>query len=314
MLYDENMLTKQGRGLAWAITAAAISGVAVFVNSLVVKGIDPLVHTTIKNAMVGLMVVGVIMLSKDKQAIRQLNKYQWRNLLLIALIGGSVAFALFFTGLKQIGATEGQILNKTMVIWVALMAVPLLGEKLSKKVILGILLIYASSLVGGSWKSASLLTGHLMVLASTWLWAAESILVKKTVREVPVNIAVGARMGIGSLILIIMLYLTDKVPLVAKLSPTQWGLLLIVAAIMFGYVMSWYQALSDLPATLVASILTGAVIVTNTLNSLLLTKTYNLENMIQAALIIAGAGIVYLAAGRFAPVTGTEVKTRESNN
>ena len=150
--------------MGWALAAAVISGVAVFVNGLVVKGIDPLVHTTIKNAMVGLMILGVVMLTRNRQAVGKLGRKQWLKLVGIAVIGGSLAFALFFTGLKQIGATEGQILNKTMVIWVALMAAPLLGEKLSKRTILGILLIYASSLVGGSWKSSSLLTGHLMVI------------------------------------------------------------------------------------------------------------------------------------------------------
>ena len=109
-----NIMTKSKKGLVWAVGATLISGVAVFVNGLVVKGIDPLVHTTIKNAMVGLMILGVVMLTRNRQAVGKLGRKQWLKLVGIAVIGGSLAFALFFTGLKQIGATEGQILNKTM--------------------------------------------------------------------------------------------------------------------------------------------------------------------------------------------------------
>lgn len=304
----------QNKGLFWAVSAACISGAAVFLNGLVVKGIDPMIHTTIKNTVVGLMVVGTIMLTKDRTALKQISPKNWAKLFTIAVIGGSLAFALFFSGLKLVGAAEGQMLNKTMVVWVALLALPLLKEKVTGRMVLGIGLIYMSSLVGGSWKSTSLTAGHLMVLAATILWAFESILVKLTLKEVSVNLVVGARMAIGSLILWIMLALTGKIPLINKLSVTQWGLLMLVGLVLFGYVMSWYRALKYLPATLVASVLTGAVVVTNILNSLFITKSFNAQNMIQALLIISGAIFVYLAAGRFAPVTGTEVSTNEFNH
>lgn len=279
--------------MGWAMAAAMISGVAVFANSLAVRGIDPIVHTTIKNAFVGLLVVGLVMLSRERKVVGKLNRGQWLKLVGIAVIGGSLAFALFFTGLKQIGATEGQMLNKTLVVWVALLAVPFLKEKLTVKMAAGIVLIYASSLIGGGWKSTEMMMGHGFVLAATGLWAVETILVKKTLTDVPVNIAVGARMGLGSLILWGWLIVTDKVPLVAKLSWTQWGLLLMVGLILFGYVMSWYRALKDAPATVVSSILVGAVVITTLLEAVFGTKSLTGTAVIQAGMILTG---IYLAA------------------
>jgi hypothetical protein len=40
-------------------------------------------------------------------------------------VGGSASFALFFTGLKIIGANDGTMIHKTMVLWVTLMAATL---------------------------------------------------------------------------------------------------------------------------------------------------------------------------------------------
>ena len=286
------MTAQKTQGIIWAVTAAIISGVAVFANSLVVRGIDPIVHTTIKNAFVGLAVVGLIMLTKERQVLKQITRNQWLKLIGIAVIGGSAAFGFFFTGLKQIGASEGQILNKTLVIWVMLLAIPLLKEKVTKPMVLGVILVYASSFLGGGWKSTQMQTGHLLIMAATLMWAIETILVKKTLVEVPVNIAVGARMGLGSLILIGWLLVTGKAPLVSALSATQWGLLLMVGLILFGYVMSWYRALKYAPAVLVASIMAGAVIITTALNSLFISHGFSLTNLAQAGILALGCVLV----------------------
>ena len=53
----------------------------------------------------------------------------WLALLGIAAIGGSVPFVLFFEGLSRADATQAAFIHKTLVIWVALIAVPLLGER-----------------------------------------------------------------------------------------------------------------------------------------------------------------------------------------
>ena len=132
------MTNRHARGLMWAVVTALISGVAVFANGLVVKGIDPLVHTTVKNAMVGLMIVGVLIATAEWKRLRGLDRKQWLKLMAIAVVGGSVSFALFFTGLKMIGGAQGAMIHKTLIVWVALLAVPLLGEKVSAKMAVAI--------------------------------------------------------------------------------------------------------------------------------------------------------------------------------
>ncbi len=60
-----SMSDKQVKGLSWAIITTLVSGVAVFANGLVVKGIDPLVHTTVKNSFVGLAILTVLITKRQ---------------------------------------------------------------------------------------------------------------------------------------------------------------------------------------------------------------------------------------------------------
>jgi drug/metabolite transporter (DMT)-like permease len=118
-------------------------------------------------------------------------------------------------------------------------------------------------------------------------------------------------MGLGSIILLGILAITDKAPLVAKLTLTQWGLLLLLGVILFSYVMSWYRALKFAPAVVVTSIMAGAVIITTLLNSLLVSKTFSLTNLIQAGLIIGGCGLIIGGAHWLSYQTKKEVNVYE---
>ena len=71
----------------------------------------------------------------------------WLALLAVAVIGGSVPFVLFFEGLARAEATQAAFIQKTLVVWVALLAVPLLKERFRAPHALAIVLL----LVGQAW-------------------------------------------------------------------------------------------------------------------------------------------------------------------
>ena len=127
------MTDNQIKGMKLAGMTAVISGFSVFLNGLVVKGIDPLVHTTVKNTIVGVLILMVLLVTGEGGQMRRLKGKERMKLVLIALVGGSISFALFFMGLKEIGGVQGAMIHKTLIFWVALAAVPLLGEKISGK-------------------------------------------------------------------------------------------------------------------------------------------------------------------------------------
>ena len=118
-------------GVLLAVATALISGVSIFVNALAVKQLpDPAVYTTLKNLVAGIVLVALAAATIRPTQVRALPAASWGKLALIGLIGGSVPFLLFFGGLAQASAPSAAFIHKTLFIWVALLAVPFLGERL----------------------------------------------------------------------------------------------------------------------------------------------------------------------------------------
>jgi len=289
------------KGIYFAFLTAFISGVSNFVNKIAVDVIKPpLIFTAEKNALVGLLIIGILTLSFKWKKIKNLTGKQIFYLVLIGIIGGSLPFYLFFTGLSQIPAINGAIINKTLVIWVAILAVPFLKEKISPLQIAAVLLLFYSNLIIGGFTKFQFSQGELFVLIATILWAIEHVLAKKILPSVDPDIVTGARMGFGSLILLSAAAITAPAALVRSfaLSSTQMFWLVTTVVLLLGYVTTWYRALRFAPVTVVASILVSATLITNVLSAIFVTHVWNIQLMIQALLTIVGVVILCLTAAK----------------
>jgi drug/metabolite transporter (DMT)-like permease len=174
----------------------------------------------------------------------------------------------------------------------------LLKEKLSLPLILAAVGLYAANFVGGaSWGTLSL--GHVMVLAATLLWSAETILVKRFLAKTDPDVLLIGRMGIGSLFLLALMLLQGKAGLVMALSPIQWLSLLGVSVLLFGYVTTWYRALKFAPASAVASILVGATVITSLLSSVA-TGRFTTIQAIQGLIISGCVAVVVILMAKAA--------------
>src|SRR4030042_1367097 len=101
------------RGILLAFLTALISGVSNFYNKIALTQTgDPLVFTTLKNSLVGLFLLPMIF--SDCKALnfkKSVKKYGF-GLLAIAIIGGSLPFALYFTGLNSTSASVASFIHK----------------------------------------------------------------------------------------------------------------------------------------------------------------------------------------------------------
>jgi drug/metabolite transporter (DMT)-like permease len=290
------MSANQTRGIRLAIITALISGISIFVNKLAVSAIEPpLVFTATKNASVGLFILGILLATKKWQQFKKLTRREFIYLILIGIIGGSLPFYLYFTGLSQIPAINAALIHKTLVLWVAILAVPFLREKLTSIQILGVTLLFGSNLAIGGFQGFQFSFGELLVLAATILWAVENILAKKILFSLDPDLVVAARMGFGSIILLISSSLVYPQALgnIINLNFTQWLWLIITAAFLFGYVMTWYRALKLAPATTVASVLVASTLVTNVLSALFVARALTPLLILQALLAISGIGLLF---------------------
>ena len=291
---------RYAKGFKLALVTAGFSGAAIFLNSLTVKAVgNALVFTTVKNLGVAIILGAIILRQKINWGE---VKNQWRRLLLIGIIGGSLPFYLFFQGLMTANSATAALIHKTLIFWVALWAVPVFKEKISVKQWLALGLIFGSNfIIGGIPHSASGYVwgrGETMILGATLLWAIENIIAKVTLKNLSAEVVGGARMIIGSMILLALTLAGGKINLIFKLNGSQWLMTLISIGLLTGYVLSWYKALKLAPVTLVATALTLATIVTNVLSSIFITHLFNVKLFYQTILLVIGMAVFVREAGK----------------
>lgn len=289
------MPKKTKKGLLFAVITAVISGFAIFFNKLViVKGIDPVIFNIIKNGGVALILTLMLTFNPQRKKLTKLSPRIWSKLLLIAVIGGSIPFILYFEGLKNVSAINANLIHKTLFIWVAMMALPFLGEKLTRVQIAGYVLIAWSNLFIGGFKPFEYNIGEMMILAATLFWSVENIIAKITLKEIDSQIVAWARMFFGSIILIIFAFITGKLPLLLSIAPSK--LIPISLSIIFltGYVISWYKALQFAPATTVTSVLILATPITNLLTAVFITHSLPLNHITSSIVTILGISLISL--------------------
>ena len=300
-------MTNRTRGVMLALVTAVISGVAVFVNKYAVGAITPpLVFTATKNSIVGLVIVSLLLMTRKVGLLKKLKKDEIIKLVAIAVVGGAIPFYLFFTGLSQISAINGALIHKSLVLWVALLAIPLLKERLSLWQVAAVGLLFSSNLVVGGFSGFVFIQGELMVLVATMLWAVENVIAKKVLATVDPDIVTGARMGLGSVILLVAAQVKYPGALlqVTAMNSMQWVWMVLTVVTLLGYTMSWYRALRVAPATLVTSVLVLATLVTNMLSAIFVTHAWTGGMLVQALMILVGVGM-FVALGRKKEVSET---------
>ena len=254
-----------GWGIALATMTAIISGVSVFANGLIVKEFaDPVVLTGVRNAMVGAILLGILLATGGRREIRGLSARPMAALLVIAVVGGSIPFILFFSGLAEATGPGAAFIHKTMFIWVAALAVPFLGESLGLAQIVAIGALLAGVVLVGPIGEVGLGSAEILVLLATLMWAVEVVLVRALLARtgVSVRLAATARMVIGSLIIGGFLAVTGRLGGVAALTAWHWLMIAGTGVLLLGYVTTWYAALQRAPASLVASVLVGGAVIT----------------------------------------------------
>lgn len=301
-------MTSKQKALGLVLTTAIISGCSVFFNSFAAKVItNSNVLTTAKNILVALVLSVLVLTPILFKKLKQLQINDWLKLLFVGLIGGSLPFLLFFKGLTMTSAVNAAFIHKTLFIWVTLLAIPFLKEKISKIQWLALLvLIFGNYFLVGV-KSWTFNLADLLILGATLLWAIEFVIAKKILNQIDAKIVAWGRMFFGSIFLVLFLFLTNQAEGLVSLSGHQWLWLIISSVFLCGYVLTWYHALAKLPATVVTSVLVIASPITTALNALFVSHKFLSTQVIGSLLLL-------VATITFAYVFSRREKLQESTS
>lgn len=243
------------KGLWLVFSTAMISGVSIFINKFGVSVVNSNIFAFLKNLVVALMLTGIILSLKNLKTFKSFSLKKWLILISIGLIGGSVPFLLFFKGLSMTSAAQGSFVHKTMFIFVALLAVIFLKEKINKYFLFG----GAAILFGNLFilKNFSFVpsVGDLYVFLAVILWAVENVISKHVLRNTTSEIVAWARMFFGAGFIFLYLIFIGQAQSVFQINLEQVGLVLITAVFLFGYVLTWYKGIARIPVSAATSIL-----------------------------------------------------------
>ena len=264
------MTMRRRTGILLALGTACISGVSVYLNSYGVKAFgNPTAFTTAKNVVAALILLALVAGGRRYGArlTRPRSAGQWAGLAAVGVIGGSVPFVLFFEGLARSTSPQAAFLHKTLVLWVALLAMVVLGERLQwgHWLAIGLLVVGQIGLAGGT--PGGIGGPELMILGATLLWAVEVVVAKILLTDLSSWTVSAARMVLGSLVLLGWVAVRGNLSLLTSLTGEQIGWVLLTGTLLAGYVATWFAALQRAHAIDVTAVLVLAAPITAALST-----------------------------------------------
>lgn len=204
-------------------------------------------------------IVGAALLAVLATALRQSLKVpraQWPRLVLLSLLNVSAWMALMGLALTYLPASEAAVMAYTMPIWAAVLAWPVLGERISLLRVAGMILAIAGlvALMGGGGVSAThaKLPGIALALSGSFLFAVGTVLAKRWPLTLPPLTSAVWQILIGCIPVSAAGLLLEQ-PHFTVLSPLGWTLFAYSIVVQFCVAYAcWFAALQRLPASVAA--------------------------------------------------------------
>jgi drug/metabolite transporter (DMT)-like permease len=220
---------------------------------------------------------------------------QRARVMISAFLNVTLWMAVMGLALLWLPASEAAVIAYTMPVWTALLAWPLLGERLTWLRVLALVMAVGgiAALMGGNGFAASLakLPGILLALCGAVGFALGTIFLKRFPITLPGATSAAWQIGAGCLP-VALIGLAFEVPSFSALSPAGWACLVYMTFIQFclAYVC-WFAALERLPAS-VAAIGTMAVPVIGVIISAsLLHEPLGIGKILALLLTLAGVAL-----------------------
>jgi drug/metabolite transporter (DMT)-like permease len=255
------------KGYAFAAVAATISGVSVFVNSLGVRSFaDPVLYTALKDAFVGLVLLIPLCFSSARRTeYRRLDLRTWIWLVALALTGGSVPFALFYSGLQLTTAATGALVNHFQFVLVALFAAAFLHERLRPAIWAGLAVLLVGTILGTNLDALQWNVGAALIAASTVLFAIDFVIAKYLLRNLATLTVMTARMTLGTALLFVYVSADGRLAPVTGLNSTQWIFVVVTGLLLLCFTVATFTAIRHASVSAVLAIGTAAPVITTLL-------------------------------------------------
>lgn len=186
----------------------------------------------------------------------QVPRAAWPRLIIASILNITTWVIMMGYALTILPAGEAAIIAYTSPMWTALLASPLLGERLTVRRMMAVVLAFVGivALLGGSSFDANVakLPGYVLALLTAITYAVGTIFLKRYPIALPPVASASWQLGIGCLPVAVVGLLLER-PDIAVLTVMGWSAVVynIIIQQSVGYVC-WLAALHRLPASVAA--------------------------------------------------------------
>lgn len=254
-------------GYIFAGLNAIISGFAIFINSQGVKSFpDSTLYTAMKNAVVGICVLAIfLVVASSRTELRRLRRNDLALLLVVAVIGGALAYALDFRGLQISTPVTAALIDHMQFLYVGLFAALLLHERFSPIVWVALGVLFVGLSFGITVDAVRWDAGVPLLIGATLLFAFDFIIIKHLLRTVSLLTVMLFKMTLGSILLLGYVGALGHLGTIGRLNGTQWGFVLVTGLILLAFTITSIAGLRHASATAVIAIGAGSPIITTIL-------------------------------------------------
>jgi len=250
------------------------------------------------------LVLAPFALSRHRAALRSLAPREW-TLALLAGVFLALHFATWITSLEHTSVVSSVVLVTTTPLWVALLSLLVLRERLSRATVVGIAVALAGGVVvgvagpaGGSGAATHprALLGDFLALAGAWMMACYLLVGRRLRDRLPLVPYVFVVYGMAAVVLVGMCVFTGQSAAGLAGSTWMWIALLALVPQLLGH-SSFNWALAHLPAAVVSVGLLGEAVGSAILAYIFLGDLPRPLEAAGAALILAGIVVAMRGAG-----------------
>lgn len=276
--------------VARLVALAAIWGASFIFIRVLAPALGPVLTVTTRVLIGGAVLIGYCRVIGFDAG---LSRY-WRQYVVIGLVNSTLPFMLYAFAALHLPASYSVILNSTTPLFTALLAVPLLGERLTGAKIAGlvagaagvVLVSRAGPVVPDLWFAAAVAA----CLGATLCYAASSIYMKKRAAGAkPLAIAGWSQIFAGVALLPLVPFAPPSVPITPLITANVLGLALVCSSI--AYVL-YYRLIADVGPTRALTVAFLMPAFGMLWGAVFLDESITLPMIAGCALIIGGTGAV----------------------
>lgn len=271
------------KGILLGLLSGVMFSVYVIINRHVFNTyeVDAFNYVVTFSAVNGLCGLIAILAKADKSKFKSVN---FKHVVYVSLLGISALSLLAFSQSKTT-ASNVAVLSSLVILSTSLWSRPILGEKLSRRAYIWILvLLSAVYLVITGFSLLTLNAGDLIVLAAVAIFGANNAYAKKIIPEFGGGFIVDFRLALGAAILILMAFAQNSDLSFFITNAGYWP----VAAGLFSYftILFTFKAMDHISATNTLVLFTAHVIFTLVGASIFLGESLTLLKLLGSVAIL----------------------------